>query len=104
MRIAHVGRSIAWSLHLIQQIVLDSPANEYTLSGKQTFAVFRSAGTRCPRCREPILANFARVLANFAKKAINPSQKPLADVAISATSQNEIDLDKRGGKLLNLPT
>ena len=92
MRIAYVARYIEGRRHLIQEVVLDGPANEYTLSGKQAFAVFLSAGTGCPRCRKPILANFARVLANFARKAIKPSQKPKADVAISPTSQSEIDL------------
>ena len=41
------------------------------------------------------LANFARLVANFATKAIKVSQKLKADVAISPTSQSEIDLGKK---------
>ena len=96
MRTAHVVRSIAGNHHQIQEIVLDEPANEYTLSNKQAFANFRSAGTGCPRYSESTLANFARVLANFAKKATKCSQKPKADVAISPTSKSEIDSDEPG--------
>ena len=98
MRNAHVVHYIAGRRHLIQQIVLDGLANEYTLSGKQSIAFFRIAGTGCPRCREPILANFARVIANFAKKTTKSSQKSKEYVAISPTSQSEKEL---GESLLN---
>ena len=58
------------------------PSNKSPRSGKQAIAVFRIAGTGCPSFREPILANFALVIANFAKKATKSSQKPKEYVAI----------------------
>ena len=94
MRTSHVLRSISGSHHQKQEIVLGKPASEYTLPGKQAFANFQSAGTGYLRYYHSVLANFARVFANFAKKTTKSSQKAKADMAILPTPKSEIGLDE----------
>ena len=69
-------------------------SNKITISGILKFANFPFVGTGCGKCSGANLAKFARVVANFARKDTNPSQKSKANVEISPICESEIELGK----------
>ena len=75
-------------------IAVAGRSNKIFLSGIMAFAKFQHVGAGCERCILANLAKFARVVANFARKATKPSQKLKANVEISPTCESEIELEK----------